>query len=189
MKQHWNGIDRRKSLRSNADAIVASLSPDKLAANPAAIMLHELLVHKVELEMQNDELLKAHIELEKARDRYIDLYEFAPIGYITINREGLINEINLTGSSLLGVDRAKLINRRFSKFVAEQDRDQWYRLFMNMMQHKTAEKHEFSLEMTRADDSLFFAHFDCLRREALDTPPVLRVALTDISRFKQTLKE
>ena len=114
---------------------MGSLSPDEKTANPAEILLHELLVHKVELEMQNEELRRAYNALEEARDRYIDLYEFAPVGYITINREGLISEINLTGSALLGVDRTKLINRRFSKFVAPQDRDLWHRLFMNMMQH------------------------------------------------------
>ena len=98
--------------------------------------------------MQNEELRRAYTALEEARDRYIDLYEFAPVGYITINREGLISEINLTGSALLGVDRTKLINCRFSKFVAPQDRDIWHRLFMNMMKHAKGEKQEFSLEMS-----------------------------------------
>jgi PAS domain S-box-containing protein len=121
--------------------------------------------------------------------RSIDLYEFAPVGYITINREGLISEINLTGSALLGVERIKLINRRFSRFVASQDRDLWHRLFMNMMEHGNNEKQEFSLEMTRADGSLFYAHFDCLRRETLDTPPMLWVALTNISKLKLALKK
>ena len=65
----------------------------------------------------------------------MDLYEFAPVGYITINRKGLIKEINLKGAAFLGVDRAKLINQRFSKFIAEQDQDRWYRLFLNIMDH------------------------------------------------------
>jgi PAS domain S-box-containing protein len=189
MSQKWNGIDRRNVLRAEAEALVGNLSPDENTANTTEILLHELLVHKVELEMQNEELRRAHNELEEARDRYIDLYEFAPVGYITINREGLISEINLTGSTLLGVDRTKLIKRRFSTFVALQDKDLWHRLFMNMMQHPTGEKQEFCLEMTRADGTLFYAHFDCLRRETLDTPPMLRVALTDISRLKLALQE
>ena len=186
MNQKWDGIDRR-SLRAEAEAMVGSLSPTE-AAQPAEILLHELLVHKVELEMQNEELRRAYTALEEARDRYIDLYEFAPVGYITINREGLISEINLTGSALLGVDRTKLINRRFSKFVAPKDRDLWHRLFMNMMKHATGNKQEFSLEIARADGSQFYAHFDCLRRETLDMPPMLRVALIDISKIKLTLK-
>jgi len=188
MNRKWDGIERRISLRAEAEAMVGSLSPAE-TAQPAEILLHELLVHKVQLEMQNEELRRAYSALEEARDRYIDLYEFAPVGYITINREGLISEINLTGSALLGVERIKLINRRFSRFVASQDRDLWHRLFMNMMEHGNDEKQEFSLEMTRADGSLFYAHFDCLRRETLDTPPMLRVALTNISKLKLALKE
>jgi PAS domain S-box-containing protein len=188
MNQKWDGIERRISLRAEAEAMVGSLSPAE-TAQPAEILLHELLVHKVQLEMQNEELRRAYSALEEARDRYIDLYEFAPVGYITINREGLISEINLTGSALLGVERIKLINRRFSKFVASQDRDLWHRLFMNMMEHGNNEKQEFSLEMTRADGSLFYAHFDCLRRETLDTPPMLWVALTNISKLKLALKK
>jgi len=188
MNQKWDGIERRMSLRAEAEAMVGSLSPAE-AAQPTEILLHELLVHKVELEMQNEELRRAYTALEEARDRYIDLYEFAPVGYITINREGLIREINLTGSALLGVDRTKLINCRFSRFVAPQDRDIWHRLFMNMMKHAKGEKQEFSLEIARADGSLFYAHFDCLRRETLDTPPMLRVALTNISKLKMALKE
>ena len=184
MNPKWDGIEKRDQLRAEAEAMVGNLSPDEKTANPAEILLHELLVHKVELEMQNEELRRAYNALEEARDRYVDLYEFAPIGYFTINREGLISEINLTGSTLLGVDRTKLIKRRFSKFIALQDRDLWHRLFMNMMEHPAGKKQEFCLEMTRADGSLFYAHFDCLRREPFDTPPMLRVALTNISRIK-----
>ena len=114
MKQKWDGAERRNLLRAEAEAMVGIYRRMR-TAKPAEIMLHELLVHKVELEMQNEELRRAYNALEEARDRYIDLYEFAPVGYITINREGLISEINLTGSALLGVDRTKLINRRFSK--------------------------------------------------------------------------
>jgi PAS domain S-box-containing protein len=181
----WDGIERRKALRAEAEAMVVSLSPEEMATQPAEILLHELLVHKVELEIQNEELRRAHNAMEEARDRYMDLYEFAPVGYITINREGLIGEINLTGSALLGVERTKLINRRFSAFVAPQDRDRWHRLFMNMMEHAKREKQGFGLEMTSADGSVFYAHLNCLRKETLDSPPMLRVALTDISNIKR----
>jgi PAS domain S-box-containing protein len=185
MKQKWDGIEQRNSLRAEAEGMVVNLSPEETATQPTEILLHELLVHKVELEIQNEELRRAHNAMEEARDRYMDLYEFAPVGYITINRDGLIGEINLTGSALLGVERTKLINRRFSAFVAHQDRDRWHRLFLNMMEHDNGEKQEFGLGMTGADGAVFHAHLNCLRREALDSPPMLRVALTDISKSKQ----
>ena len=189
MNQKWDGIERRTSLRAEAEAMVGSFSPEEMVAQPADVLMHELLVHKVELEIQNEELRRAHTAMEEARDRYMDLYEFAPVGYITISREGLIGEINLTGSALLGVDRTKLIRRRFSKFVAPQDRDRWHRLFMNMMESAKAEKQAFGLEMEGADGSMFYAHLNCLRRETLDSPSMLWVALTDISNIKLAEKE
>ena len=183
-KQHPDELRRRAEQQLAArDSRIESLEHADLVS-----LAHELAVHQIELEIQNEELVRTRTLAEEARDRYIDLYEFAPVGYITINREGLISEINLTGSALLGIDRSKLIKRRFSKFVAVQDREIWHRLFMNMMKHATGEKQEFSLEMVRADGPLFSAHFDCLRRETLDTPPMLRVVLTDISKLKLALK-
>lgn len=191
MNPKWDGSERRKSLREQAEALVVSLSPDQINSQPAEILLHELLVHKVELEMQNEELRRAYSSLEEARDRYVDLYEFAPVGYITISREGLISEINLTGSTLLGWERTKLLKRRFSQFVAQPDRDRWHRLFLNMIEHTHSDsnKHEFGLQITRADDSLFYAHLNCLPKMMKDEAPMLRIALTDITQQKVALDQ
>jgi PAS domain-containing protein len=67
--------------------------------------LHELQVHQIELEMQNEELRRAQLTTEESRDRYADLYEFAPIGYFTLTRTGMVFEVNLTGAEMLGVER------------------------------------------------------------------------------------
>ena len=97
---------------------------------PTSDLLHELQVHQVELqvhqvelEMQNESLRQAQIALEESRDQYLELYEFAPVGFLTISREGLIIAINLTGTALLGEDRQKLLNLRFAHCVAESDQD------------------------------------------------------------------
>lgn len=184
MMQKMIGVERRKSRRRTAEALVADVAPKESAAQPAQLLMHELLVHKVELEMQNEELRQAHVALEEARDRYLDLYEFAPLGYITVNREGMVSEANMTGAALLGIDRSKLISCRFSKLVATHDRDRWHRFFMNMMEHVEVRKKTLNLEMIRADESTFYAHLDCLRLEPMDAPPVLRLALIDISKLK-----
>lgn len=191
MNAKWDGSERRNSLRVQAESLVASLSPTAISSQPAEILLHELLVHKVELEMQNEELRRAYGSLEEARDRYVDLYEFAPVGYITISREGLISEINLTGSTLLGWERTKLLKRRFSQFVAQPDRDRWHRLFLNMMENGKGDnnKHELGLQMTRADDSLFYAHLNCLPKMIKNEAPMLRIALTDITQQKAALDQ
>lgn len=148
-------------------------------------LMHELKVHQIELEMQNEELRKSQIALEESRDRYIDLYEFAPVCYFTISREAVVNEINLTGCTLFGLERSKIINRRFSKFVAAQDQDLWRRLFMNMMSDTDLEAHSLKLAMVRSDGSIFYTHLDCKRRDA-DSQPILLIALSEIS--EQILK-
>lgn len=175
-------------LRKEAEAQLARTRVNLVRPQPGEDLLHELLhelkVHQIELEMQNEELRKSHIALEESRDRYVDLFEFAPICYLTLTRDAIVSEINLTGCILLGVERKQLINRRFSQFVAPQDRDRWHRLFMNMMEQADFEKQSFDFAMQRADSSIFYAHFDCLRRALVDAQPVLRIALFDISELK-----
>jgi PAS domain S-box-containing protein len=189
MKQKPDWIERRQSTRRKAEIALSGISSAELAAQPAEVLLHELLVHKVELELQVQELQRAHVAMEEARDRYLDLYDFAPVGYVTISRECLISEINLSGAAMLGVDRIKLLKRRFSKFVAPLDQDRWHRLFMNIMEHAQIGPQAFVLEMIRADASTFCAHLDCQRREVADAAPMLRLALIDISRMKQAEAE
>jgi len=180
MNNKRDGIELRQTLRTEAEKLVSSLSPAEATAQPAEVLLHELLVHKIELEMQNEELRRAQATIEEARDRYLDLYEFAPIGYITITREGLISEINLTGATLLGIDRTKLLKRRFSQFIAPDDKDRWYRFFLSLMSAVKGEKQRCDLEMLHAKGTVFYAHLDCLRNEKSNTPHTLRVALSEI---------
>ena len=85
-------------------------------------LVHELQVHQIELEMQNEELRRARAELEAGLERYTDLYDFAPVGYLTLDRDGAIRQVNLTGARLLGLERARLVGRRFGVFVGEPDR-------------------------------------------------------------------
>jgi PAS domain-containing protein len=85
-------------------------------------LLHELEVHRIELEMQNAELRQAREEVETALEKYTDLYEFAPVGYFTLDRDGTIRAANLAGAGLLGVERSRLIDRRFGLFVADEAR-------------------------------------------------------------------
>jgi len=85
-------------------------------------LVHELQVHQIELEMQNEELQQARARADALLVQYTDLYDFAPISYFTLDREGTIRQVNLTGARLLGVERSRLVNRRFGQFVAEGDR-------------------------------------------------------------------
>lgn len=79
-------------------------------------LLHELQVHQIELETQNENLRRAQLELEESRDRYRDLYDFSPVGYMSTNLQGLITSINLTGSKMLGIERKRLINQSVARY-------------------------------------------------------------------------
>jgi len=80
--------------------------------------LHELQVHQIELEMQNEELKEARDWMEGLAEKYTDLYDFAPVGYFSLDEKGVIREVNLTGAAMLGVERVRLADGRFSRFVA-----------------------------------------------------------------------
>ena len=85
-------------------------------------LVHELEVHQIELEMQNEELQQSRAEAEKLLAQYTDLYDFAPTGYFTLARDGTILAVNLTGCRLVGIERAELLNRRLELLIAEADR-------------------------------------------------------------------
>ncbi|MCL4562593.1 MAG: histidine kinase [Chloroflexi bacterium] len=99
---------------------------DGLHTGDIQSLLHELQVHQVELTMQNDELRRAQLELVTSRDLYSDLYDFAPVGYCTIDHKDRILEVNQTLATLLGVDRGKLIHTYLSHFVNRDDQDEYY---------------------------------------------------------------
>jgi PAS domain S-box-containing protein len=149
-------------------------------------LLHELQVHQIELEMQNEALRQAQMALEESRDRYVSLYEFAPVGYLTLNNDGLISEINLTGSDLLKDDRVSLIGCRFVPFVTPDDQDRWHRFFLQAWRHggkKTCE-----MKLRQSDGAAFDANIDCVLVELGEAKSVLRVTLTDITQRKEADK-
>jgi len=189
MKHKTDWIEKRQVVRTEADRMLSNLSPTGTAVPPSEVMLHELLVHKVELEMQVDELRRVQAELEEVRDHYAHCYEHAPVGFITLDREGLMDEINLAGAELLGADRGNLIHRRFSLFVAPQDRDRWHRVFMNLMESSEFEKRTLALEMMCSDNAFFRAYLDCQRQQSVDQSPILRLALFDIGNIERVEAE
>ena len=88
-------------------------------------LIHELEVHRIELEMQNAELRKARDDAETALGKYSDLYDFAPVGYFTLNRDGGIREANLTGANLVGIERSRLIGQSFEILIGDEERSQF----------------------------------------------------------------
>jgi diguanylate cyclase (GGDEF)-like protein/PAS domain S-box-containing protein len=172
----------KTALRRRAESELGKIDP----AGPSADkLLHELQVHQVELQLQNEELRHAQAALEESRSRYADLYEFAPVGYLTLTRGALIEAINLTGAGLLGQDRPKLIDQRIASFIAAPDQDRWRRFFGELLGH--ADRRRCELQMQRADGSSLHVQLDCqCSRRGTGS---VRVALTDVSERKRAEEE
>jgi len=173
----------QKTLRRRAEAKLRHNNSAPASQRPAEELLEEFRIYQVELEMQNEALRESQIELEKSRDRYLDLYEFAPIGYITLTPDELIRDINLTGSALLGVERSKLIRRRFSAFVAPDGQDYWHQIFMRTVQH--SDQQSCNLMLQRNDGSRLHVQMESIHLFKEGEEPLVRFTLTDMSRLDQ----
>ena len=99
-------------------------------------LLHELQVYQVELELQNEELRRAREELEASRDKYAELYDFAPVGYFAFDPHGVIREVNLAGAQLLGIERKLLANKPFSSFIADDTGREIFANHLEMVLHR-----------------------------------------------------
>ncbi|MBF0462480.1 MAG: PAS domain S-box protein [Magnetococcales bacterium] len=180
----------KKSTKSNAMRTIAEAQlvrnpPTNISATiPVDSLEHELHVHQIELEMQNEELRRTHLELAASHDRYVDLYDFAPVGYLTLADNGMVVEANLTGASLLGVERNKLLRCRFARFVTAEDVMPWNRFLSDL---RRGGRQSCDLTLQRLDRSVFLAHLSGMYSEARNnSPAMVRITLADISERKQS---
>jgi PAS domain S-box-containing protein len=147
-------------------------------------LLHELQVHQIELEMQNAELQNARDEVEAGLEKYTDLYDFAPVGYFSIDEQGLILEVNLTGAALLGVERSRLVNRRLPRFVAPTSRP----IFLAFLERVFARtgKQVCEAELLKEDGTPFWADLQAESTASLrGQRKGCRLAVSDISPLKR----
>ncbi|RQW81595.1 MAG: PAS domain S-box protein [Methanothrix sp.] len=170
--------ERLKYRKDNAGGFAVEGSKDALA------LVHELQVHQIELEMQNEELKRTKLEAEDALAKYSDLYDFAPIGLFNLNEQGIILEVNLAGATLLGVERRNLTNRSFSKFVALKDRasfDDFRKKTFETSVRQTCE-----LSLLRDGVPIIYARI--VGTATSDLPPgerECRIAIVDITESKK----
>jgi PAS domain S-box-containing protein len=146
-------------------------------------LVHEIGSYQIELEMQNEELLRAREELEESRSRYIDLYDFAPVGYFTLDTKGKIKEANLAGAALLGVNRTLLAKTFFSNFIHTDDLRSFFEHISAVLKKKT--KQTCELKLRGKDGAVFFAHLQSIQSK--DGPPgLIKTAVSDITDRKKT---
>jgi len=187
MRSDTDWLAKRDALRASAESLLRGFGKRFSDKEPTEILLNELLIHKVELEVQVEELKRSSYLMEESRDRYLDLYDRSPIGLITINREGLMTELNLLAAKLLGVDRANFIHERFVDHIAAVDLEKWTHHFLSMTTDRStgeqsvenAVTHSFSLRLRRLDASDFTVHIYCQRITTEDHLPALRLSLID----------
>ena len=175
-----------KKLRNRAEKSLRKRSVDlgKSPVEDARKLIHELRVHQIELEMQNEELRNAQLELAESRDRYFDLYDFAPIGYVTLDEKGLILEVNLTGADLLGSERASLMRKGFSQFVAPGYQELFYSHCKRALETRT--KQICEIELRRKDERSFYAQIQSVAMNGAEGNFIhLRTAAIDITQRKR----
>ena len=172
-------------LRRRAEEKVIPTRETSKALSPEETqkVLHELRVHQIELEMQNEELRRAQVELEASRARYFDLYDLAPIGYLTLSEKGMIQEANLTAATLLGVARGKLVKQPLSRFILSEDQDIYYRYRKHLSETDAPQVCE--VRMLRADAVPFWMCLKATAAHDADGEPVCRVVMNDITDRKR----
>jgi PAS domain S-box len=150
-------------------------------------LVHELQVHQIELELQNEELQGARAELEVGLERYSDLYDFAPIGYLTLDSGGTIQKVNLTGARLLGLERSRLVGARFGLFVSPEYRPAFNALLENVFERQA--KQGCDLAIGPEMSAPFWVHIEAVASD--DAGRECRAVLTDITerrRIEETLR-
>jgi PAS domain S-box-containing protein len=184
-KKDSNGSELRqraeKQMRaeSSDSEEIAGMSPKEMTK-----LIHELRVHQIELKMQNEELRRIQEELEEARDRYSHLYDFSPVGYLTVNEKGLVEEANLTFATLMGMERSAVVGNPFSRFIQREDQDVYYLNFQRLLE--SGDLQSFKLRLTKNDGSDFFTSLECmLIRENDNDPKQIRIVVSDITEQKE----
>ena len=147
--------------------------------------IHELRVHQIELEIQNEELRDAQIKLEDSRRKYFDLYNFAPVGYFTLDKDGNISDVNLVGGVLLGIERLNLNKSTFIQYIVPEHRNIFHHHIRKVME--SGNELTVNIKLLKMDNDPFYAHLDTIR--VLDENgnfKEFRITVTDIQDLKNT---
>ncbi len=176
----------RKRAESRVDPDASERSD--LAEKDRKALLHELQVHQVELEMQNDELRKAQIELMQSRDRYYELYDLAPVGYLTLDPTGKILEANLAATALLGVERGQLLGQRLSRFMTARGGDEFHHYRREVFSSSTAQACDLQIEGDAGRS--FPAHIEAISvSDSAGRRTHCRCVVVDIAELRQKESE
>ena len=173
------------TLRARAEEklrTIEAVESEKLSIEKTRVVLHELRVHQIELEMQNEELRKTQTALEIGRARYFDLYDLAPVGYCTLSAKGIILTANLTAATMLGTTRSALAKSLFSSFIHRDDEDIYYLHLKRLLENNQRQVCE--LRLLRKDAEPFWALLESIVSRDEDDTPVCRMVISDLTERK-----
>ncbi|MCP4699881.1 MAG: response regulator [Gammaproteobacteria bacterium] len=175
-------------LPEEAERLIDELKSKKLekglSAKQARRLIHELQVSQIELEIQNDALRRAQQEIEATRDQYAALYDFAPVGYFTLDANGAILGANLTGAKLLNMEKEFLLGKPLPRFTAKEDREALYEHCRQVLQTNTPQICE--LKLARQGGAAFYAQLESIIvHDDDETAPGLRTVISDITERKR----
>jgi len=175
-------------LRQKAEDVLATVSPSGKngGGENTGSVSHELRVHQIELEMQNENLRELTFELAAARDRYADLYELAPVGYLTLDADWWIRKVNRAASILLGRDAHKLLGRPLSKFVAPESQDDFF--LLKRVTYASAEPIERELVILRESSDRVWIVVHAVRGTSTEATEY-RLTLADVTERTRAQEE
>jgi len=174
-----SNLRRKAETRLKAKPLTRDI-PSKKTDTPK--LLHELQVHQLELEMQNEELMRARAEREDLLAKYTDLYDFAPVGYLTLARDGALLQVNLTGARMLGVERSRLLNRPFRSLVAEDSRADLNDFLAKVFASQAKKSCEIALLQEKSIVRPLYIRIEAL---ASGGGPECRAAFVDVTELHQ----
>ena len=175
-------LRRRAEEQSQVASTRLAETAQALTPEAAQLLIHELRVHQIELEMQNEELRRTQVELDLMRARYFDLYDLAPVGYCSINANGLLVEANLHASTLLGISRAKLVRQRISQLILKADQDIYYQCHRKLLATSLAQRCE--LRLVKGDQLPLWVSLVIVEAQDPDGTTGIRMVVADISERK-----
>ena len=189
MKNDKNRREQAAELRRLAEetylkrAPLVPVDPAVLTPEELRRTLHELHVHQIELELQNEELRRVQIGLDTLRARYFDLYDLAPVGYLTISAAGLIQDANLTAGALLGTVRASLVGQSFCGFILQDDQEAYYRHRKLLL--ADAGQQAFELRLLKKTGGAFWARLEAALGKDTAGADEMHLVISDITACKQ----
>jgi len=156
---------------------------DKIPPAEVQSLVHELRVHQIELEMQNDELRRTQQELEASREKYFDLYDLAPVGYVSINENGIILESNLTAAFMLSQERSYLVGQLFTRLIFREDQNIYYGCHKQLVE--TRENKICRIRMVKKDGNPLWVRINISIAQGIDGSTRFLAVIIDISERKQ----